>query len=147
MNQTRQFGEKPGVLVVDDEHLARSMVQLGLERNGFEVCSAPHGREAINLYRAHGEAIDVVLLEVRLPGLDGPQTLDALRELNRELPACFMGGDTGAYAPDKLAKRYDAQVIAKPFMIDDLVDILRRLTHVVPAARLPLDGSMPRVKS
>jgi DNA-binding NtrC family response regulator len=101
---------------------------------------APDGREAIDLYRAHKEDIAVVLLDVRMPGLDGPQTLDALRDLNSEVLACFMGGDGGTHAPDELVERHAAHVIAKPFMIDDLVDILRRLTHGVPAVVLPSGG-------
>ena len=47
----RQPCEKPGVLVVDEDHLVRIMVQLGLERNGFDVWLARSGREAIDLYR------------------------------------------------------------------------------------------------
>jgi CheY-like chemotaxis protein len=74
------------VLVVDDEHLVRLMVQLGLERISCEVWLASNGREAIQQYRKHRARIDVVLLDVRMPGLDGPQILDVLRELNPKLP-------------------------------------------------------------
>ena len=75
----RPPAERPGVLVVDDEHLVRALLQLGLERDGFEVWSASNGREAIDLYREHRERIAAVLLDVRMPGLDGPATLGALR--------------------------------------------------------------------
>jgi hypothetical protein len=51
----RQPREKPGVLVVDDAHIVRVMVQLGLERNGFGVWLASGGREAIRLYRGLAE--------------------------------------------------------------------------------------------
>jgi len=128
-----QFRDKPGVLVVDDEHLVRIMVQLGLERNGFEVWLAANGREAIDLYRAHREDIAVVLLDLRMPDLDGPETLDALRELDPEVPACFMSSNTVAYERNELVRRGVAQVIAKPFLIADLVNMLRRLTQSVPA--------------
>src|SRR5271165_5426811 len=95
----RQRCEKPGVLVVDDEHMVRIMVQMGLEENGFDVWLAANGREAIDLYRTHREHIAVVLLEACMPGLDGPQTLNALRELNPDVLACFMSADRGAYKP------------------------------------------------
>src|SRR5271167_4932203 len=98
----RQPSAKPIVLVVDDEHMVRIMVQLGLERNGFDVWLARNGREAIDLYRRHAEAIAVVLLDFRMPGLDGPQTLEALRELNPEVLACFMSGEIGLYEPEEL---------------------------------------------
>jgi two-component system OmpR family response regulator len=133
----RQPCEKPGVLVVDDDRLVRIMVQLGLERNGFEVWLARNGREAIDLYRAHRENIGIVLLDVRMPGLDGPQTLEALRELDPEVLACFMGGNTDACEPDALVQRGAVYVIIKPFLLADLANILRLLTHGVSADRLP----------
>jgi CheY-like chemotaxis protein len=129
----RQFRNKPGVLVVDDEHLVRIMVQLGLERNGFDVWLASNGQEAIDLYREHRENIAVVLLDVRMPGLDGPETLEVLHQMNPDVPACFMSGDTGAYEPDELVQRGAAYFIAKPFRLDDLANILGQLAHGVPA--------------
>jgi CheY-like chemotaxis protein len=120
--------------VVDDEHFVRSMLQLGLERNGFEVWLASDGREAIDLYRQHRHRIDVVLLDVRMPDLDGPGTLDALRALNPGIAACFMSGDTGAYDAQELLQRGAAHVITKPFHLDPLANTLRVLVHGAPAA-------------
>ena len=136
-----QFREKAGVLVVDDEHIVRSLVQLGLERAGFDVWLAANGRKALDLYREHRADIDVVLLDVRMPGLDGPQTLDALRELNPDIPACFMSGDTGAYEPSALLQRGAKCVIAKPFHLDELANILRLVAHGEPSNCLPAIGS------
>src|SRR6516165_1997758 len=112
--------DKPGVLVVDDQPFVRCLLQLGLERNGFDVWLAADGREAIRLYRKHRDDIAVVLLDVHMPGLDGPQTLDALRELNPEVRACLMSGDAGIDDPEGLRQRGAARVIVKPFMLEDL---------------------------
>jgi CheY-like chemotaxis protein len=136
----RQPPERPGVLVVDDEHLVRALLQLGLERDGFEVWSASNGREAIDLYREHREQIAVVLLDVRMPGMDGPGTLRALRELSPEVRACFMTGDPNAYDPEGLRQRGAAHVIAKPFRLEQLADVLRLLVQDAPAGRLPSGG-------
>jgi CheY-like chemotaxis protein len=132
----RQPRANPGVLVVDDDHLVRSMVQLGLERNGFDVWSAANGCAAIDLYREHREQIDVVLLDVRMPGLDGPQTLAALRECNPEVLACFMSANPGTYEPEELLRCGAAQVIAKPFHLDQLARTLRHLLQGVPGGLL-----------
>ena len=128
----RQLRDKPGVLVVDDDHFVLRMVQLGLERSGFDAWLAPGGREAIRLYQKHRDSIAVVLLDVRMPGLDGPATLDALRDLNPDVQVCFMSGDTGVYEPEALLKRGAAHVIAKPFRLDDLANALRRLVRSEP---------------
>jgi CheY-like chemotaxis protein len=121
------FPERPGVLVVDDEHFVRSILQLGLERHGFEVWPASGGREAVRLYQAHRHRIRVVLLDVRMPGLDGPGTLDALRELNPGVVACFMGGDLGACDQDELLRRGAVRVVTKPFHVNELADDLLAL--------------------
>ncbi len=132
----RQHCEKPGVLVVDDEHMVRIMVQLGLEQYGFDVVLAQNGREAIELYRRQMDEIAVVLLDVRMPGLDGPQTLKLMRELNPDVLACFMCGDTVADKLKELFQRGGAYVIAKPFRLDDLANILRLMANRMPAERL-----------
>lgn len=133
----RHLRHKLGVLVVDDEHMVRIMVQMGLEQHGFDVWLAANGRKAIDLYRAYREDIALVLLDVSMPGLDGPQTLDALRELDPEVRACFMSGDTGAYKPEELRQQGAAYIIAKPFLLDDLADILWQLVRGMPADLLP----------
>jgi CheY-like chemotaxis protein len=135
MTTVQQCCDKPGVLVVDDEPLVRSLVSLGLERVAFEVWTAANGREAIELYRQERSRIAVVVLDVRMPGLDGPATLDALREVNPDVVACFMSGDMGGYEPDELIGRGAACVIAKPFHLNELADIVRLLVHGVSAER------------
>lgn len=129
----QRFVTKPGVLVVDDDHLVRVMIKLGLERIGFEVLLASNGPEAIELFQTHREEIGVVLLDIRMPGIDVIQTLDSLRELDREVPACFMSGDTGVYESDEWLQRGAAHVITKPFLLDDLANILRLMAQGVPA--------------
>jgi CheY-like chemotaxis protein len=121
----------PGVLVVDDDPLVRTMVQLALKQNGFEVWLAPNGREAILLYLKEQESIAVVLLDVRMPGLDGPTTLEALRALNPDVRACFMSGEFANYEPEELMQR-GAYLISKPFDLDHLANTLGLLVHGVP---------------
>jgi CheY-like chemotaxis protein len=116
---------RPGVLVVDDDAFVRKIVQLGLEREGFDVWLAMDGWEAIDQYRTHRNDIGVVLLDIRMPGMDGPQTLAALRELNPEIVACFMSGNAGAYEFEELHQQGAAHVIAKPFKLEKLARVLR----------------------
>ena len=130
-------GEKPGVLVVDDEHMVRIMVRRDLERNGFDVWLARNGREAIALYRRHVEEIAVVLLDVCMPGMDGLETLSVLRELNPEVQACFMSSESGTYQPETLLHHGAAYVISKPFRLDDLASILRIVAPHVSADLRP----------
>src|SRR5690349_11978266 len=75
-------GRRHGVLVVDDQEGVRGVLGAMLRQEGFAVWLAADGWEAIDLYRSRRAAIDLVLLDVRMPGLDGPATLAALRGLD-----------------------------------------------------------------
>jgi CheY-like chemotaxis protein len=118
-----------GVLVVDDDDGVRRFLSLALGKGlGFVTWQAAHGREALALYREHHPAIDMVLLDVRMPVLDGAETLAALQELNPRVRCCFLSGDLGRYSASDLYDRGAVGVLQKPFRLRDLVESLRDLT-------------------
>src|SRR5262245_27065761 len=88
-----QSGSPAGVLVENDETAGHCVQAATLRSEGFEVWLAGHGQQAIELYQRHRDEIAVVLLDVRMPGLDGPHTLSALQELCPGVRCCFMTGD------------------------------------------------------
>lgn len=104
------------VLVVDDDDAIREVAQMALEIvGGWQVSSAASGTEALR--RAHDERPDAVLLDVMMPGMDGPTTFSRLRELSETsaIPVIFLTakvqtGDRRAWAELDIAG-----VIAKPF--------------------------------
>jgi CheY-like chemotaxis protein len=113
-----------GVLVVDDEACIRKLLEAGLRQEGLAVWLAASGQEALDLYRRHRDAIDVVLLDVRMPGLDGPQTLAALQELNPQVCCCFMSGGLGSYTGEGLRDLGAAAVLPKPFRLPEVARVL-----------------------
>lgn len=117
---------KTGVLVVDDDPGIRGLLTAALARLGCAVWAAGNGHAAVQVYEQNRAAIDVALLDVRMPGLDGPQTLAALRAVDPRVRAVFMTGDPGRYTPDDLA-RWGLAVLRKPFAsLEDLAETLRR---------------------
>src|SRR4051812_15644145 len=81
---------KPTVLVVDDDPWVGMMLEAVLQGQGCQVRLASGGQEALEVYRRHREAIDLVLLDVVMPGMGGCQTLAALRDINPGVRCCFM---------------------------------------------------------
>src|SRR5437879_4226089 len=63
-----------GILIVDDQAHVRDVLSIGLRQEGFAVWLAANGREAFDLYRCRRADIDVVLLDMHMPVLNGPQT-------------------------------------------------------------------------
>jgi len=118
---------KYGILVVDDEACVRDILSLGMRHRGFAVWLAANGQEALDLYRRHRWALDVVLLDVRMPELSGPQTLARLQELNPQIRCCFMSGDTGSHTEAILGNPGAATVFSKPFRLHEVVDMLWEL--------------------
>lgn len=114
-----------GVLVVDDEPAVRGLLEAALRAFGWTVWVAGDGPAAVALYEEHRAAIDVVLLDVRMPGLDGPDTLTALRGLDADVRAVFMTGDPRPYTLDDLRRRGTARILDKPFNLAALSDALR----------------------
>jgi len=121
-------GRRPGVLVADDEPDILDVLEFGLQREGFAVWLAGDGEQAVTVYRDHVENIDGVLLDVRMPRLDGPRTLTALQEIRPQVRCCFMSGYLGDYTADALRLRGAQAILAKPFLLPEVVRVVRALT-------------------
>ena len=69
------------VLIVDDEEHIRRMIRITLEASGYDVGEAPDGEEGLQLY-GNGSSWDVVLLDQRMPGMDGLETLSNIKQVD-----------------------------------------------------------------
>jgi DNA-binding response OmpR family regulator len=118
---------RPGILIVEDDTALLNLVATALQREGFTVWPAPSGRVALDIFQREREQIDLALLDVRMPGLDGPQTLAELRRLSPDLACCFMSGYSGAYTPEDLLALGAAHCFDKPFRLDEVADRLREV--------------------
>ena len=142
---------RPGILVVDDDTDVRALLQAVLDQQGFVVWAAASGRQALELYQEWRSAIDLVLLDVCMAGLDGPQTLVGLRRLNPALCCCFMTGDAGRYTLDDLMAQGVRHVFQKPFRPFEVAQILRQLVDPLGCvtraamARSSYAGSLPEL--
>jgi len=108
--------QKPVILVVDDVMAIGMMLDLALSQAGFAVKLATTGHEAIELYRKHHDKFALVLMDVQMPGMDGPTTLAILQQINPELNCCFMSGSTGRYTSQELLDMGAVHVTMKPFV-------------------------------
>ena len=86
------------------------------------------GQEAIRLsYRQHRPEIDAVVPDVRMLGLDGRQTLAALRELNPQVRCCFLSGDLGWYTEEQLRQAGAAGILTKLRGLNEVSRMVRLL--------------------
>ena len=113
------------VLVVDDDDAWRLILKDSLERDGIHVIGCAHGDWAMTAVQTHNP--DVVVLDVQLPGRSGLDVLRSVRHRWPKLPVIVttaFGGDD----MEETALRAGADAyIAKPFRMDRLLDLLRRI--------------------
>ncbi|MET1008473.1 MAG: response regulator transcription factor, partial [Gaiellaceae bacterium] len=131
---------RPTVLLVDDEESVQKLLAYPLEREGYRVVQARDGEEALVRYRA--EAIDLVILDLMLPRLDGLAVCRRLREERSAVPIIMLTarGDEG----DKvLGLELGADdYITKPFSIREFMSRVRALLR---RAQLPPSGARDEV--
>lgn len=121
---------RPHILLVDDEAFIRDTLELYFESNGFEVSTAADGGEALNIFARQGDTIDLVLLDLVMPGMHG---LEVLRELKRVDPAVQVIIATGCNSMDNAfeALRLGAiDYITKP-ILDFEEDLLKTVSSVI----------------
>ena len=123
------------ILLVDDDPDIRQIAALSLRRIGkFEVVAAASGIEALNAIEAGGREVpDLVLLDVSMPGMDGPTTLQALRSepATAKVPVVFFTATSSGDEVVRLCALGAVAVIPKPFDVAALPrqvrDILREI--------------------
>jgi two-component system CheB/CheR fusion protein len=125
----RAEGEPPGsrqatVLIVEDENLLRQAASKMLRKKGFSVIEASDGNAALDLLRAHKGEIDVLLLDVTLPGLSSREVLEEGKRLRPDLPVIVTSANSEEMAAAALGGSVE-HFIRKPFGLDHLIGLIR----------------------
>ena len=114
------------VLVVDDDASVLFASRRILARYGYTVLEAPGGEEALQVVRAHAPRIDIVLTDMRMPGMDGPTLASRLVAMLPAVRIVFMSGYTDGLQEPELNAPGRAH-LAKPFTIQQLTETLARV--------------------
>lgn len=110
------------ILLVEDEPAVRQLFAQALKRAGYSVYEARNGQEAMKLFDAHGDQIDMLLTDMRMPYMGGAELAHHLRGRRRTLKLLCISGYPGSLDAD-LAIDF----LAKPFSRDDLLRKVREI--------------------
>lgn len=114
-----QFGNKT-VLVVDDEEHVRSITELMLSQFGLEVLTAEDGLDGIRQVQAHGDDIDLVIMDLTMPKMNGERAFREMRLLRPDIRVLLTSG----YNESEATSLREAGIVGflqKPFELEDLL--------------------------
>ena len=115
------------ILVVDDEPEIRKLATAMLARNGYRVLTADSGENAVRLFRNNPGVIDLLLTDVVAPGMSGPMIADQIAQLQPDIKVVFMSGYEGTQVVQRYVVEKGYSLLAKPFTMDQLADIVREV--------------------
>jgi len=124
MNKSNIEGSKDRILVVDDEQNFCESMKKALERSGFSVETALNGFGALERLRT--EDFDMVICDICMPGIDGIQLLDRIKELNPRIIVIMITGYASIETAITSIKRGAVDYITKPFKPDQIRLIVNR---------------------
>ncbi len=117
------------VLLVDDEEMVLEVTGELLEALGYTVYSFKTGREALDFYKKAWKTIDVVVLDMIMPGMSGGETFDALKKVNPGVLVILSSGYGMEGQVIDILNRGVKSFIQKPFRIEELARKIRDLAH------------------
>jgi PAS domain S-box-containing protein len=126
------------ILVAEDEELVRAHVERILQRAGYNILSAPNGVRAVEIFREHHWRIDLVLLDVVMPELDGWQAYLQMQALAPGVKVLFTTGYAASVLPADFAAK-GARLISKPYKRERLLAEVRDII----GERAPSRGPLP----
>jgi len=131
------------VLLVEDEPALRNLVQIILAEAGYHVIAAATANEALALGTAPGVQIDLLLTDVVMPGMSGPQLATELLRRRSEIQVLYMSGYIGDALSEHGLDEAQAALIHKPFKPDHLLKLIRDLLDARPRrARRPSEHQL-----
>jgi CheY-like chemotaxis protein len=103
------------ILVVDDEDIVRRTAKLALERHGYHVFVADSGAAALRLCQNEARGVDLVLLDLSMPGMSGQETFAALREIDPGVKVLISSGYSESEAMRTFSGHKPAGFVQKPY--------------------------------
>nr|WP_246525262.1 sigma-54 dependent transcriptional regulator [Geomobilimonas luticola] len=111
-------------MVVDDEHLIRWSLEQNLKKQGYEVTSAGNGEDALRLVRE--DQPDLVLLDIQLPGINGLEVLERIKEIDEEIIVIMVTAHGGLETAVNAMRLGAYDYINKPFNLDEMAIVIKK---------------------
>jgi CheY-like chemotaxis protein len=115
------------VLVADDDPVVRRVSEDALERRGYRVITAEHGREAVDLFQKHKGEIALVVLDLAMPVMAGEEAHEKIKAIQPDIPILISSGYSELIASSRFGPRGMGAFIQKPYTAGQFVDRVRKM--------------------
>ena len=115
------------ILLVDDEEMVSDVGKDMLESLGYHVLTAGSGQQALDIVKEGNNHIDLVILDLVMPGLDGGKTFEAIHAHSPETPVILSSGYSRSGKAEDIMKKGCRAFIQKPFDFTMLSSIVRKV--------------------
>ncbi len=144
MTDAADAGNAETILIVEDEDAIRQVAVRVLSRQGYRVIAAISGEAALSEARALGRPIDLLLTDMVMPGMTGPELAKQLREIQPDLRVLFTSG----HSADAVTQQFGLSgrawsFIPKPYGLSDLTQEVRRVLDTHPSEVAPPEPVVP----
>jgi len=119
---------KGKILVVDDEEGSIIATELMMRELGYEVESARSGEEALRLYRENRQEFDLITLDMIMPGMNGKETFDRLKQINPNIRVLLISGYSHSRQADEIIRQGGIGLLQKPY---DIFSLSSKLSQVM----------------
>jgi len=114
--------QRETILLVEDEPAVRQLFSQALARAGYKVHEARNGQEALKVFDQHGDGVDLLLTDMRMPFMGGAELADQLRTRRSTLKLLCISGYAGGNELE-----FSGDFLAKPFSRDELLAKVREI--------------------
>ncbi|MDJ0622641.1 MAG: cache domain-containing protein [Desulfocapsaceae bacterium] len=115
-----------GVLIVDDEPVVRATAKMMLEKLGYSTLMAENGQQGLEVYQQHLEKIDLVLLDVIMPVMDGTECFYRLKKINPDVKVVISSGFTRDADLNGLKDNGLLDFVRKPYSLEQLSQVVAK---------------------
>ena len=121
------------VLIVDDDETVRRVTARALQASGLTVLTAEDGRAGVDVFRQHREDIDLVMLDLTMPNMNGEEALREIRRVNPNVAVIIMSGYNESETAERFMGRNVNGFLQKPYETENLRKLVRAALEKRPA--------------
>ncbi|HEX7157874.1 MAG TPA: response regulator, partial [Edaphobacter sp.] len=121
------------ILLVEDEPALRALAVTALKNLGYKVLEASSGVQAIVIAKGHINSIDVVVTDVVMPHMSGPELVEKLQETRQDFAVIFMSAYTDGLALERARIGTEVALLPKPFSTEELASTIQEVRKKSPS--------------